>query len=261
MKNTSNPPILFIVEGKTDKRVVPHFFEPLNVSVDGMHEAKINYEGMNGWKQFGKFLAGDSKETGYAKKIAGRIDNEDLKCLIILVDGDDATPEDRAKDLVNTIKENAILNKRGLIPSEEYQCNTLENIVIGNEVLHFGIYILKSEDENNKYSDLESLVLNNSKEKRPKHFDLVDKFTSEFLEVLKDDAPAPFGDLNKARWHIYLALCKETKGLGVDKNKLYSLLPECFSLSLETDNMNVLKQCYDELKRIMNQDITVNENA
>jgi hypothetical protein len=103
-------------------------------------------------------------------------------------------------------------------------------------------------------------VLNNSKEKRPKHFDLVDKFTSEFLEVLKDDAPAPFGDLNKARWHIYLALCKETKGLGVDKNKLYSLLPECFSLSLETDNMNVLKQCYEDLKRIMNQDVTAKES-
>jgi len=57
-----------------------------------------------------------------------------------------------------------------------------------------------------------------------------------------------------------LALCNETKGLGVNEKKLEKLLPKCFNLSLDSENMNVLKQCYEDLKRIMNQDSTAKES-
>ena len=255
MNKTSYPPILFIVEGRTDKVVVPHFFNSLDVGADGMHEEKFAYDEMKGWLQFESYI------TKKANELAARLDAQDLECLIILVDGDDKDPTERTRTLIEIIKANKKLSERNLTPSDQYVHNTIERIRIGEGMLHFGIYILQSKDENNEYSDLESLVLNNSKQKRPKHFDLVKNFTSEFLKVLKDDAPAQPGDLNKAKWHIYLALCNETKGLGVNEKKLEKLLPECFNLSLETDNMHVLKQCYEDLKRIMNQDGIAKESS
>ncbi len=268
MPNKTIPaPILFIVEGETDKKIVPHFFKDLNlkkevkvleeevgVNATEMPKASIDYEEMKGWKQFEAYL------TQTADTLAARLDNENLDALILLVDGDDADPTERTRTLIDIILKNKKLSKRNFKPKEDYQFNILDSIIINDKRIYFGIYIIQGKNENGSYSDLESLVLNNSKQKRRKHFDLVDNFGKHFKQVLGDEAPQK-GAFNKALWHIYLALCWETRGLGVNEKYLLKLLPQCFELSLETDNMNVLKQCYEDLKRIMNQDITVNENA
>lgn len=242
---TNLAPILFIVEGKTDKKVVPHFFKDLEVDARGMHEEKINYDEMKGWLQFEDYL------TKTENKLVAMLDSESLDALIILVDGDDADPKERTDDLINIILKNKKLSKHNFKPKEDYQFNTLDDsIVINNKTIYFGIYIIKGENENGSYSDLESLVLNNSKQKRPKHFKLVEEFGKHFTQELGEEAPQK-GAFNKALWHIYLALCSETKGLGVNENKLFELLPQCFELSLENENMNVLKQCYHDLKRCL----------
>jgi hypothetical protein len=251
-------PIMVIVEGRTDAKLIPHLFQDLKNDLQaGSISDVLEIEQMNGFEHFQKSL-----DDRFSKDIAVGVRQKTLKAIAIIVDGDNADVKTRKQAILQAFQNNTELFQDFEIkPDIKKPSNTFQKIVLTKQKheIELGIFILQDDHTGeNTYQDLESLILENSKTIFPKHYDLVKGFKEKVSSTL-DKIEMPFvpGHLNKAMFWTYLALHKEMKGLSAKHD---DVMPKCFNLSLEADNMNVLKQCYEDLKRIMNQDSTVNEN-
>jgi hypothetical protein len=244
-------PIMVIVEGKTDEKLIPLLFQGLTHSIKANAIKDILDVGeMNGFEHFKKSL-----DTRFAGDIATGIVRKTLKAIAIIVDGDNVDVETRkqAITIISAFKNNEELyNDFEVQPKEDSPVNTFQTIELKKQGLEiqFGIFILQDVySGKNKYQDLESFILENSKHKFPKHYKLVTDFKKEIEDTLdKDEIPYVPGHLNKSLFWIYLALHKNMQGLSANHDKE---MPKCFELSLEHNNMHVLKKCYDDLKQFL----------
>jgi hypothetical protein len=247
-------PIMVIVEGHTDAKLIPHLFQDLKNDLQtNSIEDVLEVEQMNGFEHFKKSL-----DDSFAGKIALGVTTKTLRAVAIIVDGDNVDIDTRKNTILQAFQNNTELFQDFEIkpdikkPSNTFQKITLEKY---KHEIELGIFILQDNHTGqNTYQDLESLILENSQAKFPKHYKLVKEFKEKIQSTLnKTEIPFVPGHLNKAMFWTYLALHKDMKGLSANRD---DVMPKCFNLSLQSRNIQVLEQCYEDLKRIMYKDNT-----
>lgn len=242
-------PIMVIVEGKTDAKLIPFLFQDLTTDIKANAVTDVlEIDQMGGFEHFQKSL-----NERFAQDISIGITRKTLKAIAIIVDGDNKDVETRKQDIISAFKNNEQLyNDVEFQPQEDIPINTFQTIDLKKykHQIELGIFVLQDvHSGQNHYQDLESLILKNSESKFPKHHKLVMDFEKEIKKTLNDEEiPSIPGHLNKSLFWIYLALHKDMKGLSANHD---TEMPKCFELSLENENMNVLKQCYHDLKKCL----------
>jgi|GEM_PF-4179240 len=251
-KKETLKPVLFLVEGKTDAAVIPYLFKGLEKGVDAKSiQDVLDVDDAGGFDKFEQ-----SFNNTFQKIIATGVSRKSLKSIVILVDGDNKDTVARREDIIKIIRENTSCQSMGLLPNMDETNNSFQELTLYDKqetlkhTLHIGVFIIQDETDAKEYQDLESCLLKNTELYRPRHYALVEKFRQQVLEGLNpDEVPSVPGHLNKAMFRTYIAIQKESEGFS---NFKASLEKDCFNYSLEEQNMAMLKACYQQLTRILN---------
>jgi hypothetical protein len=273
----ANPSVLIIVEGETDKECIRKIFD-FNKEDAEIHalsdyipfdENLCQYEHTGGFNHLK-----DTLEKRLLSDILPLLDAECLKAIVLIVDGDNEPISKRLQDIQKAFSSIKEFQETGLIPDfTEKDCNSFRPLTIQTNSkkypLEFGIYIF----QDSTYQDLESFLFATAKTKKPTHHKIVAKFRETLKKELVDSEGQYIGpkyknaegkhngSLNKAIYQIYLHTQQELDGYrrNIDK-RLDKFFDFSFTGIDQTSPMWNIKNCYEDLKRIINQDVTAKES-